>query len=743
MEARRCALPAALVVVLALLAACGREDLRGNAAHPGTAPRGEGVVTTPPPGKNRLALETSPYLLQHAGNPVDWYPWGEEAFAKARETGKPILLSIGYSSCHWCHVMEHESFENDSTAAVMNEHFVCIKVDREERPDVDEIYMTAMQMMGLGGGWPLNVFLTPDRVPFYGGTYFPPDNRYGRPSWTDVLTRVSDLWRDRRDDIVAQGSQILEALDRNAQPPAADAMPGVALLQEAVDGLLGSFDDVNGGFGGAPKFPRVPALELALVWHARHGDARLLRMVELSLHKMADGGIHDQLGGGFHRYSTDERWLVPHFEKMLYDNAQLARIYTEAYQVTGDPYYEAIARKTLDYVLNEMTEESGAFRSATDADSDGHEGIYFVWTKPEIEELLGDDAPLFLRAYGVTEKGNFVDPHNPRESGEPGMNVLYVARTAEQLAAEDGRDVADVEARLAAAREALLERRAKRTYPGMDDKVLTAWNGLMIGAMAYAGRALDEPRYVEAAWVAADFLQNEMRGEDGRMLRTYRLGEARIDAFLEDYAYLADASLDLYEATFDLRWFEFATELADGMNAWFGDAEGGGWYHTAEGTETLVTRTRTGFDNATPSPNGTAAQVMARLAAITGRAPYREAAEMAVKRFDALLRHQPGGAVSLLRALDRLLHEDGEIVFAGNATTANMQRLIRPVHRAYLPGTVLALRSPDHPEAEELIPMLEGKMLVKNREAVYVCRNFACQAPVTTVAEVERAVAGL
>ncbi|MBZ0268590.1 thioredoxin domain-containing protein [bacterium] len=741
MEARRCALPAALVVLLLAGPGCGREELRGDAVRAGGSPAGENALTTT--GQNRLAKETSPYLLQHADNPVDWYPWGEEAFAASRESGKPILLSIGYSSCHWCHVLEHESFEDDSTAALMNEHFICIKVDREERPDVDEIYMTAMQMMGLGGGWPLNAFLTPDRVPFYGGTYFPPDNRYGRPSWREVLTRVSDLWRDRRDDIVAQGSQILDALAQNAEPPPADAVPEVALLQDAVNGLLQGFDDVNGGFGGAPKFPRVPALELALAWHDRHGDARLLRMVEMSLRKMADGGIHDQLGGGFHRYSTDERWLVPHFEKMLYDNAQLARIYVEAYQVTGDAMYEAVTRKTLDYVLREMTEESGAFRSATDADSDGREGVYFVWTKPEIEELLGDDAPLFLRAYGVTQDGNFVDPHHPRVSGEPGMNVLHVAKNAAQLAAEDGVDVADVEARLADARGTLLERRATRTYPGMDDKVLTAWNGLMIGAMAYAGRALDEPRYVEAAWVAADFIQREMRGEDGRLLRTHRLGESRIDAFLEDYAYLADASLDLYEATFDLRWFEFATELAERMNTLFGDAEGGGWYHTAEDGEVLVARTRTGFDNATPSPNGIAAQVMARLAAMTGRDDYRTTAELAVRRFDSLLRRQPGGAVSLLRALDLLLHEDGEIVFAGKPTDEGMQRLIRPVHRAYLPGTVLALRSPEHPEAEELIPMLAGKTLVKKEEAVYVCRNFACQAPVTTVAEVERAVAGL
>ena len=690
---------------------------------------------------NRLAEETSPYLLQHADNPVHWLPWGEEAFARARAEDRPILVSIGYSSCHWCHVMEHESFENPEIAALMNELFVCVKVDREERPDVDEIYMTATQMMGMGGGWPLNVFLTPDGVPFFGGTYFPPDSRYGRSGWPDVLTRVAAAWRDQRERVLEQGNQVVDALRRNAEgAPAGAKVPEAAALETGVEHLLERFDARHGGFQGAPKFPPSQAMRFLLRRHAREDRPECLHFVETTLRGMADGGIRDQLGGGFHRYSVDEKWLVPHFEKMLYDNAQLARVYVEAFQVTGDPAYEAVARETLDYVLREMTEPSGGFRSATDADSDGREGVYFVWTKPDLERLLGDEAPLFLDAYGVTERGNFQDPHHPTPPGEPGMNVLHRARAEEDLVAEFGGTPESVGSRLEAAREVLRRERAGRTPPGLDDKILASWNGLMIGAFAYAGRALDEPRYVEAARAAAAFVRDGMRTAEGRLLRTHRGGRSKIPAFLDDHAYLADGCLDLYEATFDAEWFRLARDLAAEMQGRFA-ADGGGFHYTASDAEELITRSISPFDGAEPSANGVAAQVMLRLAAFTGDARWRESAEAALKRFAPAMEQQPGGTVALLLALDDRLHEDGEVAFVGRPDDDSTRAMVRAVARAFRPGMVTALRRPGDDDAAKDIALLAGKELVDGEPAAYVCRNFACRAPVTGVAELERTLA--
>jgi uncharacterized protein YyaL (SSP411 family) len=700
----------------------------------------EGAMSELPAGRNRLANETSPYLLQHADNPVDWYPWGEEAFARARAEDKPVLVSIGYSSCHWCHVMEHESFEDPDIAAVMNELFVCIKVDREERPDVDEVYMTATQLMGVGGGWPLNVFLTPDGVPFYGGTYFPPRSGFGRPSWPDLLRQVARAWSEQREQVVAQGKHVVEALDSTSDFPEAGRDPGKELVQRAVADAAARFDEINGGFGPAPKFPPGQLLRLLLRQHARTGDPQPLRMVDRTLDAIAAGGIHDRIGGGFHRYSVDERWLVPHFEKMLYDNAQLARVYTEAWQVTGDPRREAVARSTLDYVLRDMTEPAGGFRSATDADSEGREGIYFVWRQAEVRELLGDDAPLFEKAYGVTERGNFVDGHHPDDHG---MNVLHETMSVEKLAAAEGLAADEVRDRLARCRGILRERRAGRVPPGLDDKILASWNALMIGSLAYAGRVFDEPRYVRAAERAAGFLLEDMRREDGELLRTHRGGESKIDAFLEDYAYLGNALLDLYEATFDLRWFRAAEDLAKRMDARFADAGRGGWFHTAADSEKLVARPRSPFDGATPSGNGEAARLLVRLAAFTGRTELRERAAEAVRSFGRALEGAPAGTVSLLLVLDSLLHEDGEIAFVGAKGAEDTEKLVRPVHRAFLPGTVIALLDPEErAAAEEAIPLLRGKGLVDGAEAMYMCKNFACQAPVTAVTEVEQAIAG-
>jgi hypothetical protein len=722
-----------VLAAVALLAGCA-----------GASPDEEEAAVTVPAARNRLAGETSPYLLQHAGNPVDWYPWGPEALERARAEDKPILVSIGYSACHWCHVMEHECFEDPEIAALMNEHFVCIKVDREERPDVDEVYMTAVQLMGISGGWPLNVFLTPDGRPFFGGTYFPPEDRYGRAGWPRVLAQVAQAWKTQRDAILAQAGGVVDALDRNSLYPAQDGLPGEEYLGEVRARLAESFDDVWGGFGGAPKFPPSLALEFLLRRHARSGDAADLRMVEKTLDAMARGGMYDQLGGGFHRYSVDERWLVPHFEKMLYDNALLACVYVQAWQVTGQERWARIARETLDWVLREMTDAEGGFRSSTDADSDGREGVYFVWRKAEIEELLGEEAALFCRAYGVTEIGNFEDVHHPRLPGEQGMNVLHLPSAPDEVAAREELGPAELERRLAASRGILMRERGGRTYPGLDDKVLCAWNALMIGSMAYAGRALDEPRYTDAAERAADFVLRELRRPgDRRLLRTWRGGEAKIPAFLEDHAFLVEALLDLYEGTFRPRWLAEAKATAAEMNRLFADPEGG-WRHTAADGEELVASFRTPTDGAVPGGNGAAARAMIRLAVLAGDPDARQRAEDAVRIFRLPMERYLGGTLGLSIAVDELIHEGGEVALVGDPAAEDTRRLVRAVHRAFLPGTALALLDPgDGEEAVRGIPLLEGKTLVGGAAAAYVCRDYACRAPVTTVQALEKELAEL
>ena len=698
-------------------------------------------MNVPTLGKNRLAHETSPYLLQHSDNPVDWYPWGEEAFARARAENRPVLVSIGYSSCHWCHVMAHESFEDPGTAKLMNELFVCIKVDREERPDVDEVYMTAVQLLGEHGGWPLNVFLTPDGKPFYGGTYFPPERRWGKASWPDVLKQIAHVWSTRHGQVEDQGAKLTEALREESKAAPAERAPGAEALSAATDSLVARYDPRWGGFGGAPKFPPSLALQLLLRRYRRHRNPQHLLVVEGTLRGMARGGLYDQLGGGFHRYSVDERWLVPHFEKMLYDNAQLARVYVEAWQVTGEAIYARIARETLEWVLREMTEPEGAFRSATDADSEGREGLYFAWTKPEIESALDDDASLFEEAYGVTEEGNFEDPHHDAAPGEPGMNVLHVAVPADALAARRGMPEADAAAALARDRARLLALRQTRTYPGLDDKVLTAWNALMIGTLAYAGRVLDEPRYVDASVRAADFVLTRMRTPEGRLLRTWRKGEAKIPAFLEDHAFLANALLDVYEATFDARYYREAEATAREMNARFRDPAGG-WFHTAEDGEALVARPSSGFDGSIPSANGTAATVCARFAVFTGDAFWRERTDAALRRFAPSMERAPGATISLLLALEAQLSPGVEVAIVGDPDDVATARLTRTVQHAFLPFGVLAAFAPSEGDGVgRTIPLLAGKTLVGGRPAVYVCRNFACQAPATEDVAVTRMLA--
>jgi uncharacterized protein len=579
---------------------------------------------------NALALETSPYLRQHAHNPVDWLPWGPAATAAARERDVPMVVSIGYSSCHWCHVMEHESFEDPRVAALMNEEFVCVKVDREERPDVDALYMEAVQGMTGHGGWPLNVFLTPEQVPFYGGTYFPPEPRHGMPSWTQVLQAIAETWREHAAEIRAGGERMRAQLAGGGRlAPSAEPFDAGA-LDAAVARLRESFDPVNGGFGGAPKFPQASVVEFLL----RHGERA---MSVATLRAMARGGIHDQLGGGFHRYAVDAAWTVPHFEKMLYDNALLARAYLHGYRMTGEEDFARVCRSTLDWALREMRGPEGGFYSALDADSEGVEGRYYVWTARELEDALGEDADAAGRWLGVSEEGNFVDPHHP----EPGLCVLT----------DRGRGRAPDHATRERIRARLLEARAGRTRPGLDDKRITSWNALMIAALADAGAVLEEPRYLEAAERCAEFVLRELRDGEGRLLRTYSNGQARIGAYLEDHAFLLEALVVLFEATCEERWLTETRALAEQTIERFADPERGGFFSTPSDGEALIARRKDLEDSPIPSGASSAAMGLLRLAQITGKERYERYALGVLALLHEIAPRHPASFGHLLQAL--------------------------------------------------------------------------------------------
>ena len=674
---------------------------------------------------NRLAGATSPYLLQHAHNPVDWYPWGEEALARARSEDKPILLSIGYSACHWCHVMERESFENADIAALMNRHFVCVKVDREERPDLDDVYMAATLALNHGqGGWPMTVFLTPDQQPFFAGTYFPPDDRYGRPGFPHLLERIADAWTNDRDRLRAQAEDVVSHLRQGARTAPGGGL-GEAELRKAAAQLAADFDERFGGFGRAPKFPPSGALMLLLRVHRRFGDEQALAMARKTLDEMARGGMYDQLAGGFHRYSVDERWLAPHFEKMLYDNGLLARAYLEAHQATRDPFYARIAREILDYVRREMTAPEGGFYSATDADSEGEEGRFFVWTPEQLEEVLGpEDARVFAAYYDVDSRGNW-----------EGHSILNTSRTGPAVAKSLGLGEEELEARIPPLRARLLEARARRVPPALDDKVLTAWNGLMIGAFAEGARVLGEPAYLESGLRAARFVLDALRGGDGGLLRSWRAGQAGIGAFLEDYAYFGGALVDLYEAGGPEDLLHEALRLAERIREEFGSDEGA-FYSTARSGETLVLRHREGHDGAIPSANATAALLLARLGAHFGRDDLRQAAQDALRAYGKAVGRQPRAFAWTLMAADFLLEGPIELALVGSG--AAREALERAVAGAFLPNRVVA-----HQEtATSALPLLAGKSLVSGQAALYVCRDFACQAPVTRPEDVPAALDG-
>ncbi len=706
------------------------------------------TAQTQPAHLNRLAHETSPYLLQHAHNPVDWHPWGPEALARAAAEDKPILLSVGYSACHWCHVMAHESFEDPETAALMNELYVNVKVDREERPDIDAIYMEAVQAMTGRGGWPMTVFLTPDGKPFYGGTYFPPEPRYSMPSFRQLLLAIADAWRNRRRELLSAGDRLIDALNRSGALRPADTPLTIALLDRAAKRLLRGFDRVEGGFGGAPKFPQPMNLDFLLQHYARTHDLVSLNAVAFTLTKMANGGIYDQLGGGFHRYSTDDEWLVPHFEKMLYDNAQLARTTLHAWQITGEPAFRRVAEETLDYVLREMTAPEGGFYSTQDADSEGEEGKFFLWTPAQVADLLGaEDARLFSGYFGVTSRGNF------REGG-PGANILHARRDLAVVAADLGVTPDRLARAVERGRKILFEARERRVRPGRDDKLLAEWNGLMLHAFAEAGAALDRPDYVQAAVRAAEFVLTQMsesanqrisesanledydspfaiRHSPIRLYRTYNASRAHLNAYLEDYAAMALGLIALYQATFELRWLQAAAGLAETILAQFRDPARPGFFQTSADHETLIARRKDFTDNAVPSGNSLAAELFLRLAKLLDRPAYIAHATGVMALMADALGEQPAAFGRLLCAADLHLNPGVEIAIIGDPAAADMRSLLAEARRPFLPNSVLAGAAPGDAAAAAFVPLLAGRGLVGGKAAAYVCRNYACNLPVT------------
>ncbi len=688
---------------------------------------------------NRLIAETSPYLLQHAHNPVDWYPWGEEALAKSRELDRPIFLSVGYSACHWCHVMERESFEDPRIAALMNEHFINIKVDREERPDIDSIYMTAVQMLTGSGGWPMSVFLTPDLRPFYGGTYFPPGSRYGRPGFAEVLTQLARYYRENREKVEEAAASLTESLRKAEQHRASPDLPDASSIAAAVRHWSQSFDAEYGGFGPPPKFPRSVDLSVLFRWHDLKKSGGALEECETTLERMALGGMYDQIGGGFHRYSVDRKWLVPHFEKMLYDNALLARTYLEALQVTGKDLYRRVATEVLDYVLREMTSPEGGFYSATDADSEGEEGRFFVWTPAQVRDAFREhDGPgeaaakLFCGYYDITERGNF----------ERSTSIPNVTRALEDVAAERGLDAAAARTILEKGREKLYEVRSRRVPPLRDEKFITAWSGLMISALARGYQVLGDERYAEAATRAAAFLLEHLR-LDGRLRRTWKDGRARHDACLDDYAYLAEALVDLYEATFELDYLRAARDLVDTVLGSFRDPDTGGFFYTAEDHEELICRRRDLLDNATPAASGVVTLTLLRLERLTGDTAYRDAAERALRSVKELLDRVPMACSYTLLAVDFLVHPPVEIAVVGGGEPPGgdaRAAMLRAIHERFLPRRILAGTGGAVPGAglEVAVPLLAGKRAPDGRPVAFVCRDYACRAPADNVEQLRR-----
>ncbi len=667
---------------------------------------------------NHLINEKSPYLQQHAYNPVDWYPWGEEAFQKAVRENKPIFLSIGYSTCHWCHVMEYESFEDEEVAKILNENFVSIKVDREERPDIDNIYMTVCQAMTGSGGWPLNLFLTPERKPFYAGTYFPKTERYGNPGFIAILKQISNLWKTNKESVLNSSEQVVKVLQTVSEPSTTETLTQET-LKHAYEQLRDNYDNIYGGFGTSPKFPTPHNYTFLLRWWKRSKDPTALEIVEKTLDRMGRGGIYDQLGGGFHRYSTDEYWLVPHFEKMLYDQALLAIAYTEAYQATGNAFYAEILRGIFNYVLRDMTSPEGGFYSAEDADSEGVEGKFYVWTPDEVMKVLGEkDGKIFCDFYDVSKEGNFEE-----------KNILHVDKEINAFAKLEGIKLEMLQEMISKARAKLFTVREKRIHPHKDDKILTAWNGLMVAALAKGAQALNEPKYAQAAMRAADFVLNTLRQKDGSLLKRYRQGEAAIPGHLDDYTYFVWGLIDLYEATFEVKYLKTAVELNKLMIDDFRDEKGSGFFFSGKRNEQLIAQTKEIYDGATPSGNSVAFMNILRLSRMTGNPDLANISGQLMRTFAETVNNYPSGYAQFLCALDFALGPTREIVIAGESGSDDTKRILMGIRKRFLPGKVIILHPEKDKSIEGIIGFVKEQKAMDGKATAYICENYACKAP--------------
>jgi uncharacterized protein YyaL (SSP411 family) len=688
---------------------------------------------------NRLINEKSPYLLQHAYNPVDWYPWGEEAFEKAKELDRPIFLSIGYSTCHWCHVMEHESFEDREVAGLMNNTFVSIKVDREERPDIDMVYMTVSQLLTGRGGWPLTIIMTPDKKPFYAATFIPKNSRFGAVGMMDLIPRIGLLWESKREKIVQSADRITDIMGQDVTDRGGGELDG-EILKQALDEMAESFDAEHGGFGTAPKFPSPHNLGFLLRYWKRTDDPGALGIVEKTLDEMRNGGVYDHLGGGFHRYSTDREWRIPHFEKMLYDQALLTIAYTETYLATGNEAYALTTRQTLEYLLRDMRDERGGFYSAEDADSEGEEGKFYVWTEDEVRNLLEEaEAEAFVAVYGIESGGNYLEEATGRHTGS---NILYREGSLKKTALKLGAGEDELRGVLETAKEKLFRHRQGRVHPHRDDKVLTDWNGLAIAALAKAGRALDEPRYTEAAEEAAAFILSEMRTEEGRLLHRYREGEAKVDAYTDDYAFVVWGLLELYESTFEPEYLKEAIALNEELIKHFWDTEYGGFFFTADDGERLFVRTKEFYDGAIPSGNSVAMSNLLRLGRITGDSKMEEHASEIARSASQSVEKRPSGFTALLSSLDFGIGPTLEVVICGTEDAADTQELLRAVSGKYAPHAVVLFRDPDGNRSvlDDIAPWVKEMGKVDDRAAAYVCEGRTCLLPTTEVGRLLQAI---
>ena len=679
---------------------------------------------------NHLKNEKSPYLLQHVENPVDWYPWGETAFRKAKREDKPVFLSIGYATCHWCHVMAHESFEDEEVARILNRNYVAIKVDREERPDIDKIYMSVCQSLTGRGGWPLTILMTPEGRPFFTGTYFPKSSRMGMPGIVDILKQIADMWKNDRQKILSASNDITKAIQPRQDGNTSIYTLNIETLKKGYEQLEKTFDSKLGGFGGAPKFPTPHHLTFLLRWYRRSNDPPPLKMVDQTLTAMRRGGIFDQIGFGFHRYSVDAKWLVPHFEKMLYDQALLALAYIEAYQVTKEKRFAIVAQEIFTYVLRDMTDPNGGFYSAEDADSEGREGLFYLWKRKDILHHLGEkEGDIYCRFYGITDEGNF----------EEGFNIPHISLSREAFAKQEGIELTKLEDLLASARSRLFAIREQRIHPLKDDKILTSWNGLMIAALSKAYQVIGDQKYADAAMAAADFILTKLRGEDGRLFRRFRHGDVAYPGYLDDYAFLVWGLIELYESTFNIAYLEEAVALNKAMIDIFWDKKGSGLYFTGKGNEALITKSKEAYDGALPSGNSVAAQNFLRLGRMTGNIALEQRAEQLIRSFSVEIKGYPMGYTQMLAAVDFIAGPSQEIVIAGDPVNKITQSIIRTVQEKFLPNKVVLLHSDgsEGKRLEALSPFVKGMGPANQEPTAYVCEQYTCQAPVTEVGRLD------